>query len=141
MVYKKMSKPKRQYRSYDDDFKLKVLKDMYENCLSAYSVCQKYGILSHQTIKLWEKAFPLDSNSLSLSSETIERVNAMRTKKEKDVQSKILTREQELEAQVAMLRKALQYSELRNEALNEVIKVYNESEGVDILKKVGSKQR
>lgn len=40
-----------------------------------------------------------------------------------------------------MLKKALQYSELRNEALNEVIKVYNENEGVDILKKVGSKQR
>lgn len=132
---------KKQHRSYDDDFKLKVLKDMYENGLSAYSVCQKYGILAHQTIRLWEKAFPLDTKSLSLSSETIERVKAMRTKKEKEAQAKNLTREQELEAKIAMLEKALQYSELRNEALNEVIKVYNESEGVDIIKKVGSKQR
>lgn len=60
----------------------------------------------------------------------------MRTKKEKAAQDKVLTREQELEARIAMLEKALQYSELRNEALNEVIKVYNESEGVDILKKL-----
>ena len=48
-----MAKTKKQHRSYDDDFKLRVLKDMYENGLSSYSVCQKYGILSHQTIKLW----------------------------------------------------------------------------------------
>lgn len=136
-----MAKQKRRYRCYDDDFKLKVLKDMYENGLSLYSVCQKYDILGRRTIRMWEKSFPLDSKSLSLSSETIEKVKAMRTKKEKAAQDKVLTREQELEARIAMLEKALQYSELRNEALNEVIKVYNESEGVDILKKVGSKQR
>lgn len=134
-------KQKRRYRCYDDDFKLKVLKDMYENDLSLYSVCQKYDILGSRTVRMWEKSFPLDSKSLSLSSETIEKVKAMRTKKEKEAQAKSLTREQELEAKIAMLEKALQYSELRNEALNEVIKVYNESEGVDILKKVGSKQR
>lgn len=63
----------------------------------------------------------------------------MRTKNEKESQARNMSREEELEAQILMLRKALQYSELRNEALNEVIKVYNESEGVDILKKVGSK--
>ena len=136
-----MAKQRRPYRSYDDDFKLEVLKDMYENGLSAYFVCQKYDISSPKLVRKWEKAFPLDSKSLSLSSETIEKVKAMRTKKEKAAQTKTLTREQELEARIAMLEKALQYSELRNEALNEVIKVYNESEGVDILKKVGSKQR
>lgn len=136
-----MAKKRRPYRSYDDDFKLQVLKDMYENSLSAYFVCQKYGISSHGLLRKWAKSFPLDSKSLSLSSETIEKVKAMRTKKEKEAQAKSLTREQELEAKIAMLEKALQYSELRNEALNEVIKVYNESEGVDILKKVGSKQR
>ena len=136
-----MAKQRRPYRSYDDDFKLKVLKDMYENGLSAYSVCQKYDISTTNLVRKWSKSFPLDSKSLSLSAEAIEKVKAMRTKKEKAAQTKTLTREQELEAKIAMLEKALQYSELRNEALNEVIKVYNESEGVDILKKVGSKQR
>lgn len=128
-------------RTYDDSFKLTVLKDMYENSLSLYSVCKKYDILSPETVKKWEKIFPLDSKSLSLSSQTIERVTAMRKSKEQSSVTRKLSREEELEAQVAMLRKALQYSELRNEALNEVIKVYNESEGVDILKKVGSKHR
>lgn len=136
-----MAKQRRRYRSYEDDFKFQVLKEMYEKGLSAYSVCQKYGISTPKLIRIWEKAFPLDSKSLSLSSATIEKVKSMRARKEKESQSKVLTREQELEAKIAMLEKALQYSELRNEALNEVIKVYNESEGVDILKKVGSKQR
>lgn len=38
------------------------------------------------------------------------------------------------------LRKALEYSELRNEALNEVLKIGREKYGVDLLKKVGAKQ-
>lgn len=134
-----MKKTTHRRRSYDDNFKLSVLKDMYENGLSAYSVCKKYGILSQDSIKNWEKTFPLDSKSLSLSSETIKKIETMRTKNEKESQARNMSREEELEAQILMLRKALQYSELRNEALNEVIKVYNESEGVDILKKVGSK--
>jgi len=127
-----MEKPKKRHRSYDDLFKLTVLKDMYENGLS---------ILAGVTIKKWENAFPLDSKSLSLSSEIIERVQQMRSKKASETLTKPLTRVEELEAEIDMLKKALQYSELRNEALNEVIKVYNENEGVDILKKVGSKQR
>lgn len=136
-----MEKPKKRHRSYDDSFKLTVLKDMYENGLSRNALCKKYDILAGVTIKKWENAFPLDLKSLSLSSEIIERVQQMRSKKESEALTKPLTRVEELEAEIDMLKKALQYSELRNEALNEVIKVYNENEGVDILKKVGSKQR
>lgn len=136
-----MEKPKKRHRSYDDMFKLTVLKDMYENGLSRNALCKKYDILAGVTIKKWENAFPLDSKSLSLSSETIERVQQMRSRKEAETLTKPLTRVEELEAEIETLKKALQYSELRNEALNEAIKVYNENEGVDILKKVGSKQR
>lgn len=135
-----MGKIKHRHRSYDDSFKLMVLKDMYEHSLSLNEVCKKHDILARETIKSWEKSFPLDSKSLSLSSEIIERVQTMRNNREKETARRELTREEKLEARIAMLEKALQYSELRNEALNEVIKVYNESEGVDILKKVGSKR-
>lgn len=38
------------------------------------------------------------------------------------------------------LRKALSYSELRNEALNEVLKIGREQYGIDLLKKAGAKQ-
>ena len=38
------------------------------------------------------------------------------------------------------LRKALSYSELRNEALQEVLKIGRERYGLDLLKKAGAKQ-
>lgn len=50
------------------------------------------------------------------------------------------TREEQLAQEVANLRKALAYSELRNEALNEVLKIGREQYGIDLLKKVGAKQ-
>ena len=50
------------------------------------------------------------------------------------------TREEQLAQEVANLRKALVYSELRNEALTEVLKIGREQYGIDLLKKVGAKQ-
>ena len=48
--------------------------------------------------------------------------------------------EEQLAQEVENLRKALAYSELRNEALNEVLKIGREQYGIDLLKKVGAKQ-
>lgn len=42
------------------------------------------------------------------------------------------TREEQLAQEVSNLRKALAYSELRNEALNEVLKIGREQYGVTI---------
>ncbi len=50
------------------------------------------------------------------------------------------TCEEELSEEIARLRKALEYSELRNEALSEVIKIGRERYGIDLLKKAGAKQ-
>ena len=47
---------------------------------------------------------------------------------------------EQLAQEVANLRKALVYSELRNEALTEVLKIGREQYGIDLLKKVGAKQ-
>ena len=51
-----------------------------------------------------------------------------------------LSEEERLREENARLRKALEYSELRNEALNTVLKIGREQYGVDLLKKVGAKQ-
>ena len=48
--------------------------------------------------------------------------------------------EARLREENARLRKALEYSELRNEALNEVLKIGREQYGIDLLKKAGAKQ-
>lgn len=50
------------------------------------------------------------------------------------------TPEEKLQEEVNNLRKALQYSELRNEALQELLKIGKEEYGIDLLKKAGTKQ-
>jgi transposase len=50
------------------------------------------------------------------------------------------TREESLEEEISNLRAALSYSELRNEALHEVLKIGKEKYGIDLLKKAGAKQ-
>ena len=64
----------------------------------------------------------------------------MRKRKAIETAKASRTREEELEDEISRLRKALEYSELRNEALNEVLKIGREQFGVDLLKKAGAKQ-
>ena len=54
---------------FSEDFKLSVLKDMYENNLSVYSTAKKYGFKASSCIFAWSKKYPVDSKLLSLSDE------------------------------------------------------------------------
>ena len=126
---------------FSEDFKLSVLKDMYENNLSVYSTAKKYGFKASSCIFAWSKKYPVDSKLLSLSDEIITRVQSMQKKRKTFVKPTApCTREEQLAQEVANLRKALAYSELRYEALNEVLKIGREQYGIDLLKKVGAKQ-
>lgn len=134
-----MVKSERVRTHYSEEFKLSVLKDMYENGLSINSTAKKYGISSRTSIMSWQMQYPIDSKMLSLSDEVITKVQTMKKGKAL-TSSEGLTREEQLLQEVANLRKALAYSELRNEALHEVLKIGKEQYGVDLLKKVGAKQ-
>ena len=134
------SKKKKEYRSYSRDFKLQVLKDMYEHDLSYGFTARKYGILASHSLNLWEKEFPLTHKSLSLSTATIQKVMSIRKKKEEAKAAAVKTKEEQLQYEISCLRKALEYSELRNEALNELLKIGKEDYGIDLLKKAGAKQ-
>ena len=101
------------------------------------SICRKYQ-LSKGTILRWEKEYVLAEKALPLSSELLRKLEQMRTFKETAKVSR--SREEELEDEIMRLRKALEYSELRNEALHEVLKIGREQFGIDLLKKVGAKQ-
>ena len=126
---------------FSEDFKLSVLKDMYEINLSVYSTAKKYGFKASSCIFAWSKKYPVDSKLLSLSDEIITRVQSMQKKRKTFVKPTApSTREEQLAQEVSNLRKALAYSELRNEALNEVLKIGREQYGIDLLKKVGAKQ-
>ncbi len=134
-----MVKSKREKTHRSEEFKLSVLKDMYEHGLSYYATAKKYDI-AQNTVAKWEKHYPVDSTSLSLSDEVISQVKAMKVNGNKSSESSSLSHEEQLSQEVETLRKALAYSELRNEALHEVLKIAKDRYGIDLLKKAGAKQ-
>lgn len=135
-----MESKKNVPNTYSLDFKLKVLSDMCENGLSTFGVAKKYGIKTHTTVLYWLRQYVLTEKSLFLSQETMQKVMDMRKKHELRQAAQVKTPEEKLQEEVSNLRKALQYSELRNEALQELLKIGKEEYGIDLLKKAGAKQ-
>ena len=130
-----MKKDSLSKRTFSLDFKHQVLIDYYRSGSTKYFIEKKYG-LHCGTMHRWEKAFVL-----SLSDELLIRLSKMRQKKSpKPEKACPPSREQEMQAEILRLRQALEYSELRNEALNEVLKIGREEYGVDLLKKAGAKR-
>lgn len=129
----------KSYRSYDEQFKLTLLIDYYASGKSKNFICRKYGIDISNFIR-WERYY--SSESLSLPSELLDSVSQLMASKTRH-QANLCSsknKEEELQEEIARLRKALSYSELRNEALNEVLKIGKETYGIDLLKKAGAKQ-
>lgn len=63
-----------------------------------------------------------------------------KSKKQSGSSNVSLSREQKLECEIQHLRRAQEYSELRSEALHEVLKIGREQHGIYLLKKAGAKQ-
>ena len=134
-----MSKKGISHRQFSVEFKLSVLSEYYRLGCSENKICRIHG-LSQSTVARWEKEFVINEKELSLSDELLQKIKTMRRERERRLSAVSKTREQELEEEILRLRKALEYSELRNEALHEVLKIGREQYGVDLLKKAGAKQ-
>ena len=140
--YKVMKKESRHRHHFDDQFRLSVLKDYYESGCSYGEIARKYDINSGNIIywerKYMDKCVPLPSDIHELEEQVIMAKKTRKTNE--DVHPQPLSEEERLKAENARLRKALAYSELRNEALHEVLKIGKEQYGIDLLKKAGAKQ-
>ena len=135
-----MSKERLKRQPFSIDFKLQLLKEYYESGLSMYSISKKHGVNS-VTFLHWVKSF--ESQSLSLPNELIELENQVYMRRKKPIEEKSsheMTELERLRDENLRLRKALSYSELRNEALHEVLKIGRDRYGIDLLKKAGAKQ-
>lgn len=77
---------------------------------------------------------------VSLPSDILElEKQVFMAKKAKEESRPQKSEKDKLRDEISRLRKALEYSELRNEALNEVLKIGKEQYGIDLLKKAGAK--
>ena len=108
------------------DFKLQLLKEYYESGSSMYSISKKHGV-DAVTFLRWVKSF--ESKSISLPEELSELENQVYMARKKSIAVKpspAMTELERLRDENHRLRKALSYSELRNEALHEVLKIGRE---------------
>ena len=137
-----MKKERKPRRHFDDQFRLSVLKDYYESGCSYREIARKYDLSSGNIIH-WERRYMNKCVSLPSDIHELEQQVIMAKKTRKTnaaVCPQPLSEEERLKAENARLRKALAYSELRNEALHEVLKIGKEQYGIDLLKKAGAKQ-
>ena len=126
-------------RHFDDQFRLSVLKDYYESGCSCNEIARKYGI-GRGYVFHWERMYRSKNVSLSPELEELERQVFMAQRLKKSKSDCPQSEEERLREENVRLRKALEYSELRNEALSEVLKIGREQFGIDLLKKAGAKQ-
>ena len=135
-----MSKERVKRQQFSLDFKLQLLKEYYESGSSMYSISKKHGV-DDVTFIRWVKLY--ESKSLSLPEELSELENQVFMARKKSIARNPPSEMTELERlrdENLRLRKALSYSELRNEALHEVLKIGRDQYGIDLLKKAGAKQ-
>ena len=135
-----MSKRTVKRQQFSMDFKLQLLKEYYESGSSMYSISKKHGV-DDVTFFRWVKSF--ESKSISLPEELSELENQVYMARKKSESSKTPAPRTEIEGlqeENMRLRKALAYSELRNEALHELLKIGREKYGIDLIKKAGAKQ-
>lgn len=135
-----MKTEKTKHAAFSTDFKLEVLTYYYSHDLSMTFTGKQFGV-SRSSIRDWIKSFELDDNLLPLSEDLIKKVHIMRhTKELRDSSNPPRSETEILREQNSRLQKALEYSELRNEALMEVLKIGKEEYGLDLFKKAGVKQ-
>ena len=129
------------YHRFSSIEKLSILSDYFSSGKSKNFICKKYNILCVDTFNKWLKSYSLEDNLLSLSVETLKFIQSMQSKK--SLKSSVpcaLSEVEALKAEVASLRKALEFSEMRNEGLLQVLKIGKEHYHLDLLKKAGAKQ-
>lgn len=134
-----MKKERKTVRHFDDQFRLSVLKDYYESGASYYQIARKYDVATGNVIA-WERKYMNKCVPLPSDIKELEKRVFMAKKVRDSKPQQVMSEEEKLRDENARLRKALEYSELRNEALNEVLKIGKEQYGIDLLKKAGAKQ-
>ena len=135
-----MSKRTLKRQQFSKDYKLQLLKVYYESGSSMYSISKKHGVYN-VTFLRWFKSF--ESKSLTLPEDLSELENQVYMARKKSIEGKPspeMTELERLRDENLRLRKALSYSELRNEALHEVLRIGRDRYGIDLLKKAGAKQ-
>jgi|SRR5574344_1724228 transposase-like protein len=121
----------RNFKDYDDAFRLSVVRDYLESGLSMYFIAHKYGLSCGAVVKRWMQSYPIAQKELSLSSETLSGQSMTGVEKRK---------EDLLQDRISKLERALALEKMRSHGYLLMIENAEKEEGISILKKGGAKQ-
>lgn len=135
----KVLKLKKESVFYSDSFKRKVLTAIRDGEMSAFQASRHFGIKGSMTVYRW-----IDHQDEIFGTTFAETSSNMAEKKESSAEA--LTKElpeashAELKAELASVKKLLDFERLRSESYLTMIKLAEEKFGVPIEKKFGTKQ-
>lgn len=110
---------------------MRIVQEYETSDLTLPELCQKYGIKSQSCITNWRAKFRKSSKNISFAPGIAPRDASEPTMREKT--------NAELEAELARVKKELEWSKLQNLALNTMIDIAEE-QGIQIRKKSGAKR-
>ena len=116
---------------YSLEERLKIIKEYETSSLTALELAKKYGLHSRSIIAVWRKRYANSKKSINFAPENDTNVveNTCMVDKSKA----------ELEAELAKVKKELEWSRLETKALEVLIEVA-EKQGINLRKKTGAKQ-
>lgn len=123
----------RTNQRYAESFKLEVIQDYYESGSSMNGIARKYGLGSRSVLLYWLKQYPITSKELSLP-EDVKAHYMVDSESVKEEEAQLLKH------RVSELEKALEYAKLRARAMEVLIDVAEQNEGINIRKKTGARQ-
>ena len=115
---------------YTLEERLQIIKEYETSSLSGTEVARKYGLNSRNVIAMWRYRLQ-DSKKGSIASGNDTKVVGDKPMAEKT--------KAQLEAELAQVKKDLEWAKLQNKALNTLIDIAEE-QGIQIRKKSGAKQ-
>ena len=116
---------------YSLEERLKIIKEYETSSLTAAELAKKYGLHSRSIIAVWRNRYANSKKSINFAPENDTNVV--------DKTCMVDKSKAELEAELAKVKKELEWSRLETKALEVLIEVA-EKQGINIRKKAGAKQ-
>lgn len=122
---------KKNVSKYSPEQRLMIIKEYESGTMTAAEVAKKYGLNSPNLISVWCHRLQNSPKSRTFAVE-----NGTKVVKQKPMSEKTKA---ELEAELAKVKKELEWSKLQTKALETMIEIAEEH-GIQIRKKSGAKQ-
>ena len=122
---------RRRPSMYTREQRIQIIKEYETGTMTLKELAQKYGLGSNNLILVWRKRLLESGKNTNFAPDDEKHLSPEESMKEKS--------KEELQGELAVLKKQLEWATLQNKALNTLIDIAEE-QGIRIRKKSGAKQ-